>query len=323
MIQIGEQSPTVAPAHIELGALLYEWNDLDSAAHHLKAGIELSQRTGNWLIQSDGYRALSLVQLAAGESNVAHNTLENAHHLARSHEVTPLVRMRNAACQVLLALAQKDLATARSWAEQVTEAADASPFYPRLGLTPARLLLAPNDKLRAGEVLKALMVFVSILLLTLVGGVAYLLVILVEVRVLQAIAATTPADALHFLQDALMRAQPEGFIRTFVDKGEPLKALLERLKSQGGELKEYILTILSAFGERGRVATPQRLVEPLSERELDVLRLVAEGMSNAEIAERLVVSVGTVKTHVHNLLDKLGVSSRTQAIARARELALL
>ncbi|OGO29474.1 MAG: hypothetical protein A2Z16_12015 [Chloroflexi bacterium RBG_16_54_18] len=314
VIQIGEQSPTVAPAHIELGALLYEWNDLDSAAHHLKAGIELSQRTGNWLIQSDGYRALSLVQLAAGESNVAHNTLENAHHLARSHEVTPLVRMRNAACQVLLALAQKDLATARSWAEQVTEAADASPFYPRLGLTPARLLLAQNDKLRAGEVLKAL--YESASQAGWGSGV-------VEVRVLQAIAATTPADALHFLQDALMRAQPEGFIRTFVDKGEPLKALLERLKSQGGELKEYILTILSAFGERGRVATPQRLVEPLSERELDVLRLVAEGMSNGEIAERLVVSVGTVKTHVHNLLDKLGVSSRTQAIARARELALL
>ena len=314
VIQIGEQSPTVAPAHIELGALLYEWNDLDSAAHHLKAGIELSQRTGNWLIQSDGYRALSLVQLAAGESNVAHNTLENAHHLARSHEVTPLVRMRNAACQVLLALAQKDLATARSWAEQVTEAADASPFYPRLGLTPARLLLAQNDKLRAGEVLKAL--YESASQAGWGSGV-------VEVRVLQAIAATTPADALHFLQDALMRAQPEGFIRTFVDKGEPLKALLERLKSQGGELKEYILTILSAFGERGRVATPQRLVEPLSERELDVLRLVAEGMSNGEIAERLVVSVGTVKTHVHNLLDKLGVSSRTQAVARARELALL
>jgi LuxR family maltose regulon positive regulatory protein len=142
----------------------------------------------------------------------------------------------------------------------------------------------------------------------------------VEVRLLQALAAATPLEALHFLDEALQKAQPERFIRTFVDKGEPMKALLERLKAQRGELKEYIMTILSAFGEKGRVNIQQALVEPLSERELDVLRLVAQGMSNGEIAGRLVVSVGTVKTHVHSIIEKLGVSSRTQAVAKAREL---
>ena len=101
-----------------------------------------------------------------------------------------------------------------------------------------------------------------------------------------------------------------------------MKALLERLRAKGGDPKEYVLPILSAFGESSRPSTSQPLVEPLSERELDVLRLVAEGMSNGEIAERLVVSVGTVKTHVHSIIDKLGVRSRTQAVARARELAL-
>ena len=145
----------------------------------------------------------------------------------------------------------------------------------------------------------------------------------IEVRLLQALAADTPSDALHFLQDALKMAQPEGFIRTFVDKGEPVKALLERLKSQGGEFKEYILTLLSAFGEMGKVPSPQALVEPLSERELDVLRLMEQGMSNGEIAQRLVVTVGTVKSHVHNIISKLGVSSRTQAVAQARVLKLL
>jgi LuxR family maltose regulon positive regulatory protein len=88
-------------------------------------------------------------------------------------------------------------------------------------------------------------------------------------------------------------------------------------------LKEYILILLSAFGETGRVSITQTLVEPLSERELDVLRLLEQGMSNGEIAQRLVVTIGTVKSHVHSIIDKLGVSSRTQAVAQARVLKLL
>jgi len=314
VIQIGERSPTVAPAHIELGALLYEWNDLESAIHQLQIGIELSQRTGNLLIQSDGYRILAIVQMASGSPDAAMATIQKARELASSHQGSPLNRMRNAACQVQLALAQNDLATARDWAEQVKEAADASLLYPRLGLTPVRLLLAQGDKIQAAERLVELHETASQ-----AGWSSGA----IEVCALQALATTAPADALHFLRDALQMAQPEGFIRTFVDKGEPMKALLERLRSQGGELKEYILTILSAFGRPCRASPSQPLVEPLSERELDVLRLLGQGMSNGEIAKRLVVSVGTVKTHVHSIINKLGVNSRMQAVARAKELALL
>jgi len=314
LIRLGGQTPPVAPAYIELGALLYEWNDLESASRHLQIGIELSQRSGNWVIQSDGYRNLSILQLAAGQLDLAQATLQKVDEVSRSHEVTPLTRMRNAAWYVQLALAQNDLTTARYWSEQVTEAADASLLYPRLGLTPVRLLLAQDEKNQAAERLKEL--YETVRQAGWGSGA-------VEVRTLQALAAVTPVDALHFLEGALKKAQPEGFIRTFVDKGQPMKALLERLRSQGGELKEYILTILSAFGGTSRTSTPQTLVEPLSERELDVLPLLAEGMSNGEIAKRLVVSVGTVKTHVHSILDKLGVDSRAQAVARARELGLL
>ncbi len=150
-IEMGGQSPPVAPAHIELGVLLYEWNDLEAAARHLQIGIELSQRTGNLMILSDGYRTLAVLQQARGEPEAAQATLQLADRLAQEHEVTPLTRLRNAACHVQLALAAGDLAGAQHWAEQVTGPADASPFYPLLGLTPARLLLADGENPKAAE----------------------------------------------------------------------------------------------------------------------------------------------------------------------------
>lgn len=314
VVQMGGQSPTVAPAHIELGALLYEWNDLESAAHHLDIGIEQSRQTGNLLIQSDGLRTLAAVQLACGEPDAALTTLQKADQLADSYQVAPLTCMRNAACHVQLALVQNDLLTAQFWAEQVSESTDTSLLYPCLGLTPIRILLAAQEKTEASERLNEL--YETAKQKDCGAG-------MVEVRTLQALAADSPDDALHFLKDALKLAQPEGYLRTFVEKGEPMKALLERLKSQGGELKSYILGILAAFGEVGIAPRAQSLVEPLSERELEILRLLAEGLSNREIAERLVIGVGTTKSHVHHILEKLGGSNRVQVVSKARELGLL
>jgi LuxR family maltose regulon positive regulatory protein len=222
--------------------------------------------------------------------------------------------MRNAACHVQLALAQHDLPTAQFWAEQVTGPTDTSLLYPCLGLTPIRILLARQEKAEASDRLKEL--YETARQKGCGAG-------LVEVRVLQALAADSPENALYFLQEALRRALPDRYLRTFLDKGEPLKALLNRLKSQGGELKGYVQTILAAFNQPCKASQSQLLVEPLSERELEVLRLLEQGMSNGEIAQRLVVSVGTVKTHVHSIIDKLGVQSRLQAVARATELKLL
>ena len=312
--EMGGQSPPVAPAHIELGVLLYEWNDLEASAHHLQIGIEMSQRTGNLMILSDGYRTLALLQQARGEAETAQATLQLADRLAYDHEVTPLTRLRNAACHVLLELAAGDLAGAQHWAEQVTGPADASPLFPLLGLTLARILLADGEKAQASETLAELYETASR-----AGWGSGM----VEVRALQAVAASAPADALGFLADALKLAQPEGFVRTFLDKGEPMKLLLERLRAIGGERKEYILALLAAFGGSGKAPASQPLVEPMSERELEILRLVADGLSNQEIARRLVISVGTAKSHVHHILGKLGSDSRTQAVAKARELSLL
>ena len=323
-IEVGEQLPPVALVHNELGALLYEWDDL-AAADHLQQGIELGQRSGNLEIQIGGYRTLARLKQAQGDASAALDALQQAHQLAREGHVSPLMCARNAACHVQIALAQDDLNTAVHLAEQVTEDADASPFYPLLGLTSARLLLAQNEKAAAAERLQACYE------IAIRAGWQYGVV---EVRALQALAAPMPA-ALAFLTDALTLAQPEGYVRTFVDKGEPMATLLREAMAQG-IAPDYVAKLLAAFkakaGERGHPGkaptssappSAQPLVEPLSDRELDVLRLLADGQTNDEIAHALCVSVNTVKTHLKNIYGKLGVSSRRQAAAQAKQLGLV
>jgi LuxR family maltose regulon positive regulatory protein len=314
VIQLAGQSPLAASAYIGLGTLLYEWNDLESADQNLQLGIGLSQHSGDLSIKSYGYRSLATLQQARGESVAAVNTLQKVHQIGSDDQVSPVTRLRNAACHVQLALAQNDLATAEFWNRQVIEPAHTSPFYIRLGLIPARLFLAQNKKAEARARLEALAE---------VANQVGLVSDLVEVRTLQALAAAAPVEALNFLVEALQIAQPEGFVRTFVDKGEPMKLLLERLRSQGSAYQAYVLSLLAGFKETGSTPLPPQVADLLSERELEVLRLVAEGMSNRDVAEQLVVTVGTVKTHIHRILDKLGVRSRLQAVAKARELGLL
>jgi LuxR family transcriptional regulator, maltose regulon positive regulatory protein len=152
-----------------------------------------------------------------------------------------------------------------------------------------------------------------------------------EILVLRAMALEAQGDrtsALSTLERALVLAAQEGYIRLFVDEGFPMLTLL-RLAHTHSRVPGYVATLLQVFGEQCvsdlplSSAHPSLLTEPLTEREREVLRLLLEGASNREIAQRLVLSVNTVKRHVYNLCGKLGVQSRTQAIIRARELNLV
>jgi LuxR family maltose regulon positive regulatory protein len=164
----------------------------------------------------------------------------------------------------------------------------------------------------------------------------------IQVRALQALtlaAAGDQAGALAALAEAVAIGAPKGYLRVFVDEGAPMAALLGKLTTAGtaqvaavGDLPPDDLTRLAeAFARDGapiaqhdrRTGVVPGLVEPLSDREVQVLRLVAAGRSNREIAEELVVVLDTVKKHVGHILDKLGAANRTQAVARARELGLL
>lgn len=165
----------------------------------------------------------------------------------------------------------------------------------------------------------------------------------IKLQVLQALVHSIlgqSAVALSMLTVALQHAEPEGYVRIFVDEGEPMRLLLTEWTQSDiddGQLGTYVNQLLMAFmpsvdQQRNaksavQTETPSptivKLVEPLSERELEILHLVANGLSNSQLADKLIVTVGTVKKHLNNIYGKLGVASRTQAIGRGRELGLL
>ena len=159
------------------------------------------------------------------------------------------------------------------------------------------------------------------------GRVAAVIEILMLRALLQQVSGDLPAAREH-LAGALALAEPEGFTRTFVDEGEPMRELLHYAIA-GGDSSSYSRRLLAAFGKQpGLVASAagkrvSGLAETLTPRELEILRLIAQGMMNQEIADQLVISVSTVKRHIANGYGKLEVGHRTEAVARANELGLL
>jgi len=148
----------------------------------------------------------------------------------------------------------------------------------------------------------------------------------IRVRVYQSLAAETPDEALTFLSEALRLGQPEGFIRTFVDEGRLLKPLLRIALAQGvtSEYTAKLLNVIEAEERQRRSRSGEGTTSSLlSEREVEILRLVANGLTNRQIADRLFISLGTAKRHVHNIFEKLDAGDRLHAVNRARELKLL
>jgi LuxR family maltose regulon positive regulatory protein len=145
----------------------------------------------------------------------------------------------------------------------------------------------------------------------------------IEILVLQALAHQMQGDlsaALTPLERALTLAEPEGYIRIFVDEGPPMAVLLEEAMKHG-IAPNYVRQLLTAFGKaEDRPPVKQVLIEPLSERELEVLRLLRTDLNGPEIARELIVSLNTIRTHTKNIYSKLGVNDRRAAVRRAEEL---
>jgi len=263
--------------------------------------------------QQAGQLVRAILMHALGQDTEAISAHTEAEAMARDFPV--VIRSRVAAFGVQMALARNDPQMLARWEPQINADTDAHLFYRFMGLTHPRLLISRGKKDEAAVALKAIYETAC------QSGWGYGMIV---VRILQSLAARNKNDAMEFISDALRAGKPEDFLRSFVDTGPDLVPILQEAARRGIEA-EYADRILSALGAapRGGSRIQAELTEPLSDREIEVLRLVSMGFSNREIAGKLVISPGTAKTHIHNLCGKLGVRNRTEAAMRARELNLV
>jgi LuxR family maltose regulon positive regulatory protein len=324
----GQPLPIAGLASMGLGEILRERNQLDAAMHSLQTGIALARQWGIHILLVDSTIALARLHQACGDGAGALQVLRDFE--AQTHDAwdTPWHRAQLAACRARLWLAQGQLALASQWAQDYAARLEAE--EPRLRplvkyafahTTLARLRLAEGQAEQAAKLLERLLALAE------AGG---WMGDVIEILVLQALAQQmqgASTQALTTLGRALAQAEPEGYVRIFVDEGAPMAALLARMKDEGGRMKGYIHKLLAALGKQEDVQPssfiPQPLVEPLSERELEVLRLLAAGLESPEIARELIIGVSTARTHIKNIYGKLDVHGRVQAIERARALGLV
>jgi len=314
-----------AVLHLGLSELYHEQGDLESARWHLLRSEELGELPAfpPW------YRhwVLSRVRIkeAEGDLDGVIKILNEADRLYYRHPI-PDVRPLTALIARAL-LAEGRLPKALLWASERGLSVDDDLTYLREfdHLTLARILLAQYRRDQVTGLIHDTIGLLERLLNAAERGNRMGSVI--EILVLQALAyeAQGKFSPAHIsLERALELAEPEGYMRTFVAEGAPMKALLKMKTTEDARLKEYIAKLLDAFGESDILPpADQALIEPLSEREIEVLQLIAEGLTNPEIASRLYLSLNTVKVHTRNIYGKLNVHSRIQAAARAQELGLL
>jgi LuxR family transcriptional regulator, maltose regulon positive regulatory protein len=330
--EAGQQPPCAGIALVGLAEVLYERNELAAAHEHATRGVALCRQLAFTQPLATGLAMLARIRQAQGDSAGARDAIGQAERVGLSPQVAA-VHNPVPAWQARLLLAFGEAAAAARWARDRGLAAGDQPGYPREReyLALARALVAehaPEPALKLLDRLHAQAVAEQR-----TGS-------FIEVAALRALALADGGDlaaASASLAEALALAAPEGYIRVFADEGVPMARLLGRLSAAqrtgrvvfpGPVPQRYLDRLTRAFQPAAappaaRDAAIAGLAEPLSDRELEVLRLLAAGKSNQQIANELVVTLATVKKHVGHILGKLMAANRTQAVARARVLGLL
>ncbi len=306
------------------GEILLEWNRLEEAETQIRTGLRMLE---DWPFPNNislGLSLLARLQTACGDLESARATLTQAEALHHRSHFQPEFIYAFERAQVRLWAAEGNRPALENWVhEKMPQAGEEIHFrYETRWIEVCRACLALERKAEAAGLLERLAEAA-------VGRPGSQIAIL---SMLVAAWNEQPDRALAALEEALTKGEPEGYLRTFLDAGDSfrqvLKAWLQRTPAKEKmKLRDYALRLLKAFEapliSSKPAARPTELFEPLSERETEVLLLVAKGLTNQQIAARLVISVRTVKKHLENIHGKLGVQNRTQAVVQARELGLL
>jgi LuxR family maltose regulon positive regulatory protein len=312
-------SPTSDSLFITWGAILCERNDLNRAAEFILRGLELSRSGHVILNQLFACRSMIRVRMAQRNLPAAEEFLRQAEALIQAYNIPFQHKSQIIGLKAQLWIQQGRLGEA----EYVLQALDAQsdgeiPFtqHGRLYLSQAQLHLARGNLPAAEKTLDRLLRFSQS------SGQQRWVIPLHILRSILQLARQDLPQALNALEVALELAEPEGFIQDFLDEGEPVIQLLHEAVRRKVR-PEFAQLLLGRFSLGCSAEKPIGLVEPLSERELEVLKLVAEGLSNQEIASRLYLSLRTIKFHAGNIYGKLSVKSRTEAVSKARAIGLL
>lgn len=311
------------------GQLLYEWNRLEECECYSNEAIELGQQHAFSRPVWVAYHTLIRIKLASGDQAGALQLFRQAQHHQRLHSLpVPERLIRAKQARIWLTLGQSE--DTERWALTCNDAATLQPAFIQEfeRITLARMYLSQNHFHKALTLLEQLRADAESS-----DRYGHLLEILALTALGQEALGQTDA-ALGTLHKALQMAEPEGYLRTFVDAGKPMATLLYRALTRG-LFPEYVARLLALFPANDKTSSPPKeirslntkateeaVIEPLSQREVEVLQLMASGTSNEEIAAKLIIAPTTAKKHVSNILRKLDVENRTQAVVRGRDLGL-
>jgi LuxR family maltose regulon positive regulatory protein len=312
-----------ADMHVGIAGILLERNDLVAAADHLATSTRLGVPNG---LPQNPYRwrvVAARLREAQGDLDEALDLLDEAVRVYAS-DYSPNVRPVPAV-RARLRHRRGERSHAEAWArERQLSAADETTYLREYEhVTLARVLLARHQAERDEASLTQALSLLDRLFVAAEQGERRGTVI--EVLVLTSLALQAQAkvtDALDALHRALALAEPEGYVRLITEEGPPMAALLKAAAARGGA-RTYVQHLLAAMRSGHPVGASSGLVESLSDRELEVLRLLTSDLSGPDIARQLYVSLNTLRTHTKNIYAKLGVTSRRAAVARARDLDLL
>jgi len=323
--------PIAGMALVGLGDIARERNDLEQATQLVNEGIKLCQLWGE-VGAMDGFIAMARVKQAQGDVAEAFVQLDHALELARKFDASELDDRLVEAHQARMALMSGDVETAVRWADHrdmtidqilaqlknrnVPETYHDNRFRTLEILTFCRLLIQQNKSDDAIIVLTAFQKWVSQMMRT------GMLLELLNLKALAYHAQQNQTKAVAAISQVLKVAQPERFKRLLLDEGPPMWQLIKDAAARG-VASDYVQELLDVVGETAVSFHPTPLLDPLSDRELDVLRLLATGLSAPEIAAQLIIAKSTVRSHVKSIYSKLGVHRKWDAVQRATELSLL